>query len=204
MPTMNVLANYGDPQQNLIHSTASVTNPQIEEFFKTESFSKISVNFSVNRENFDLNNSEIIKINESSNLIRLRVNNGLRIDYVILMPNNSAVLYEKTLINESGNGNIEQYDENGMLVANFGVVKKDEKFNVKLNFVNNAALLPDQLECIKKTYDYIKKTCEKDTTCSISCDLSPQCATVMYGVAAAHCAATGNKPVKASHSLAAE
>ena len=117
----------------------------------------------------------------------------------MLMPNNSVVLYEKTLINQRGNGSIEQYDVNGILVANFDVRKnEDGKFNVKLNFVSPVASLADQLTCVKETYNYIKKTCDGDTACFISCDLSPQCATVMYGVALAHCVASGNKPIKAA------
>jgi hypothetical protein len=115
----------------------------------------------------------------------------------MLMPNNSVALYEKNLVNQNGIGSIEQYDVNGILVANFDVRKKEDgKFNVKLNFVSPVASLADQLSCIKETYDTIKKTCDRDTTCSISCDLSPQCAVIMYGVAAAHCAASGNKPSK--------
>lgn len=104
---------------------------------------------------------------------------------------------KKTLINQNGNGNIEQYDDNGILIANFKVKKQpDGKFNVKLSFINQAAPFESQLECIKKTYDFIKSTCDKDTTCSISCDIAPNCAVVMYGVAAAHCAASGNTPPK--------
>lgn len=201
MPTVTVLANINS-QENLIFSPKSVPDSQIEKFFNSESFSKISKNFNVKKENFDLKTTEVIKIDETSNLIRLKVNNGSRIDHIMLMPNNSIVLYEKTLINQNGNGNIEQYDDNGTLIANFDVKKEAGKYNVKLNFISPATALTDQLTCVRKTYNYIKKNCDKDTTCSISCDLSPQCATIMYGVAIAHCAASGNKPPKeASYSL---
>lgn len=196
MPTMTIVANLNS-KKDIVLSKKSVPTTQIEDFFKTESFLKISKNFNIKKENFDLKTTEVIKINETSNLIRLKVSNGSRIDYVTLMPYNNAVLYEKTLINQSGNGKIEQYDENGTLVADFDVKKEAGKYNVKLSFVNPAISLVDQLSCIKETYDYINKNCDSDTACSITCDLSPQCAVIMYGVAAAHCAASGNKPVKA-------
>lgn len=203
MPTVNVLASNTIDQKNFDIVLKSATNSKIENFFNTESFLKISKNFNIKKENFDLKNVEIIKVDDNSSLIRFAINNNDRIDYVMIMPNN-AVLYEKSLVSGSGNGNIEQYDENGILLANFAVTKKDGKFNVKLNFVSSSTLFGDQLTCIKKNYDYIKSTCDKDTTCSIACDLSPQCAIVMYGVAAARCAADGNKPVKATFGIYAE
>ncbi|MEC3875584.1 hypothetical protein [Chryseobacterium salviniae] len=151
-----------------------------------------------------MNTVQVIKINETSNLVRLKVNKGDRIDYVMLMPNN-IVLYEKTILDPDGNGNIEQYNENGIIIANFRVKKQlNGKFNTELSFINNAAFFDGQLECIKKTYDYIKSTCDKDTTCSIACDIAPNCAIVMYGVAAAHCAARNNTPPKTSLSISAD
>lgn len=195
MPTITVVANINS-KKDIVLSKKSVPTNQIEDFFKTESFLKISKNFNIKKENFDLKTAEVIKINETSNLIRLQVCNGSRIDYVTLMPYNTVALYEKTLLNQTGNGSIEQYDENGTLVAHFDAQKVDGKYNVKLGFVNPSISLVDQLSCIKETYDYIKKNCDSDTACSITCDLSPQCAVIMYGVAAAHCAASGNKPVK--------
>jgi len=200
MPSTTILASLNN-NESLGNSETSI-NTQVEEFFKTEKFSKLSKLFNINKENFDLNQIETIKVDETSNLNRLKVYSQHRVDYVTLMPNNSFALYEKTLIDESGNGNIEQYSEDGVLVANFDVKKNiDGKFNVKLNFINSALPPDTQLSCVSKTYTVIKKTCDNDTTCSVSCDLSPQCAMIMYGVATAHCLATGNKPAQMSTSI---
>jgi len=95
MPTTAILANNGYSLQNLTASTKLVSDSQIEKFFKAESFLKISKTFNVKKENFDIKTAEIIKINETLNLIRLKVNNESRVDYVTLMPNNDIVLYEK-------------------------------------------------------------------------------------------------------------
>ncbi len=171
-------------------------DPQVDEFFKTESYSKISKQFNISKQNFDLKNIEIFKITDKSNMIRIKVQNENRVDFITLMPNNTVVLYEKTLLNEEGNGVIQQFDENGILIANFDVRKQLETFTVKLTYVNNTNAFDSQVECINKTYDVIKSTCDKDATCTMSCNIAPNCAVVMYGVAVAHCAATGNTPPK--------
>ncbi|SDL58540.1 hypothetical protein [Chryseobacterium taihuense] len=200
IPVSSILANKLNTKDNLNTSKVLNKDSQVEDFFKSESFSKISKNFNVEKENFDLKNVEIIKADDSSNLVRIQVINGLSVDYLMLLPDNTAI-YEKTLLSDDGEGNIEQYDENGVIIARFNVEKKDGKFNVTLSYVNSFAVFGGQAECVKKTYDYIKSTCDKNTTCSISCDLSPQCAVIMYGVAIAHCAASGNKPAKLTASI---
>lgn len=59
----------------------------------------------------------------------------------------------------------------------------------------------DNLKCVSDTVDYMKKACDANTTCKISCDLSPNCIPYMYIIAYAHCASGNPAPKVASISM---
>lgn len=62
-------------------------------------------------------------------------------------------------------------------------------------YSTNILVAENDLKCVTDTVDFMKKSCDENITCKVTCDLSPNCTIYMYVVAKAHCA-TGNPAPK--------
>lgn len=71
-----------------------------------------------------------------------------------------------------------------------------EIVELKNNLFSTYDLVNPSIKCIRETAKKIKQIVEADDVAGSLCDLSPQCNSYIYAVAAAHCAANNNQPPK--------
>lgn len=71
-----------------------------------------------------------------------------------------------------------------------------EIVELKNNLFSTYDLVNPSIKCVRETAKKIKEIVEADDVAGSLCDLSPQCTSYIYAVAAAHCAANNNQPPK--------
>lgn len=155
-------------------------SPKVEKIIQTSEFKNFAKFHKLSENEIAAREIKTQKLNDLNCNVSTIVLDNNNILYFIENQSDNSMTY---LYSKHNNENFIIFDKNGQVM--------------------NSLFFADTLQCTKDTFNYMKKACDANTTCSITCDLSPNCIAYMYAVAYAHCATGGKAPKALSSSIEA-